>query len=273
MQLHVGQSSLRGDIARYAERFNLLELRAEPGKLPRASRLRKWLADVPEGFVFSVVLPQRVNELDPSADVRALLEQALGTAEVLRASWIVVQTPASVTPTTRSRERLARLVDQLRRAERRIAWEPRGVWQDEEAERVSSALGVHLVRDVSRSPAPPGDVVYSRMRGLGDASRVRVSAVERVADRLAGCSESYVVIEGEGAVRGAQLLRQLAQGVREDFADGIGLGGSAGEADDLETGDETADDELATDDWEGGMASEHDEEDDAADSDAEDRDR
>jgi uncharacterized protein YecE (DUF72 family) len=238
MQLHVGQSTLRGDIGRYAERFDLLELRAEPGKLPRAARLRKWLSEVPEGFVFSVVLPQRVGELDPSPEAHALLEQALGTAEVLRAGWIVVQTPASVTPTTRSRERLAALVQKLPRGDRRIAWEPRGVWQDEEAERVSSALGVHLVRDVSRSPAPLGDVIYSRMRGLGHASRVRVSAVERLAERLAGSSESFVIIEGEGAVRGAALLRQLAQDLSgADFSADAGA--------DPELDDEIADDELA----------------------------
>ena len=247
---------MRGDIGRYAERFNMLELRAEPGKLPRAARLRSWLSEVPEGFVFSVVLPQRVGELQASPDARALLDQALATAEVVRAGWIVLQTPASVTPTKRSRERLAALVEQLPHGERRLAWEPRGVWQDEEAERVASALGIHLVRDVSRSPAPTGDVVYSRMRGIGDASRVRVSAVERVAERLAGFSESFVVIEGEGAVRGAALLRQLAQGFSEDFSDAGGFDTDA--SDDSELDDELSD-ELAD---EGDDDSEGDSEDD-----------
>jgi len=250
---------LRGEIGRYAERFNLLELRAEPGKLPRAARLRKWLAEVPEGFVFSVVLPQRVGELGASPEAQALLAQALETAEVLRAGWIVVQTPASVTPTKRSRDRLAALVEQLPRGDRRVAWEPRGVWQDEEAERVSRDLGVHLVRDVSRSPAPVGDVVYSRMRGIGDASRVRVSAVERVAERLAGCSESYVVIEGEGAVRGAALLRQLAQELSEDSSESEGF---STDTEDLDPDDELADDELA-EDGDGDYASEDDEDDDS----------
>jgi uncharacterized protein YecE (DUF72 family) len=261
MQLHVGQSTLRGEIGRYAERFNLLELRAESGKLPRAARLRKWLAEVPEGFVFSVVLPQRVGELAVTPEAQALLAQALATAEVLRAGWIVVQTPATVTPTKRSRERLAALVEQLPRGERRVAWEPRGVWQDEEAERVSRDLGIHLVRDLSRSPAPPGDVVYSRMRGIGDASRVRVSAVERVAERLAGCSESFVVIEGEGAVRGAALLRQLAQEFSEDSSGGESSSTDA--ADDGELDDDLADDELA-DEGDGDYASE-DEDDDSED--------
>jgi uncharacterized protein YecE (DUF72 family) len=207
--LHVGQSALRGDIGRYAERFNLLELRAERGKLPKLARLRQWRAQVPEEFVFSVVLPQRVSGLEAAADVAAELDHAIGVADALRAAWLVVQTPASVTPTTRSRQRLQALVERLPREVRRVAWEPRGIWQDEEAERTAELLGVRLVRDVSRSPAPPGRVVYARMRGLGDASRVRASAVERVAERLADCDEACVVIEGEGAVRAAALLRQL----------------------------------------------------------------
>jgi uncharacterized protein YecE (DUF72 family) len=207
--LHVGQSELRGDIGRYAQRFDLLELRAEAGKVPKLARLRQWRAQVPEAFMFSVVLPRRVSSLE-TADVAAELEQALGVADAVRAPWIVVQTPASVTPSTRSRQRLQALLEHLPREARRVAWEPRGIWQDEEAERAAEQLGVILVRDVSRSPAPAGQVAYVRMRGLGDASRVRASAIERVAERLADREEACVVIEGEGAVRAAALLRQLA---------------------------------------------------------------
>ncbi len=53
MWLHIGQSALYGDISRYAQRFNLLELRAEPGRLPKPATLKRWLSAVPEGFRFS----------------------------------------------------------------------------------------------------------------------------------------------------------------------------------------------------------------------------
>jgi uncharacterized protein YecE (DUF72 family) len=246
MLLHVGQPMLHGDLGRYAQRFDLLELRAEQGKLPRLARLRQWRSQVPENFVFSVVLPQMVSGLETSPEASAAIDLALGAVEALQAAWIVMQTPASVTPSTRSRQRLAALVERLPRDRLRVAWEPRGVWQDDEAERASDTLGVHLVRDVSRSPAPHGNVVYSRMRGLGDASRVRVSAVERVAERLSECEQGFVVIEGEGAVRAAALLRQLVvEGAAEGFVGGDDL--EADEDVSEQDDEEDLDDELAED--------------------------
>jgi hypothetical protein len=70
---------------------------------------------------------------------------------------------------------------------------------------------VSLIRDVSRSKAPASPIVYSRLRALGYASRLRASAIERAAQEIASASEAYVVIEGPGAVRAAALLRELAQ--------------------------------------------------------------
>jgi uncharacterized protein YecE (DUF72 family) len=209
MQLHVGQAALRGDIARYARRFDLLELRAEPAKLPRAKVLRDWAKAVPENFVFSVMLPRIVGTLELTPAVSAALEQALSSAEALSAAWLVLQTPASVTPSSRTRRRLAEMLERLPRETRRVAWDPRGIWEDEEADHLAEELGVCLVRDLSRQPAPSGDVAYCRLVALGEASRVRMGAVEQVFESLSEFDEALVVIEGEGAVRAAQVLRQL----------------------------------------------------------------
>jgi hypothetical protein len=84
------------------------------------------------------------------------------------------------------------------------------------------------------------------MRGLGDASRVRASAVERVAERLLECEQGFVVIEGEGAVRAAALLRQLvleATGGAPAEGDDFGTDEDEPELDD----EEDMDDELAED--------------------------
>src|SRR5687768_16960971 len=136
MQLHVGQAALRGDIARYARRFDLLELRAEPGKLPRAKVLRDWAKAVPENFVFSVVLPRIVGTLEPQPALDSALEQALSSAEALSAAWLVLPTPASVTPSSRTRRRLAEMLERLPRDKRRVAWDPHGIWEDEETDRL-----------------------------------------------------------------------------------------------------------------------------------------
>jgi uncharacterized protein YecE (DUF72 family) len=243
MDLHVGQAALRGDIARYAERFDLLELRADPGKLPRAARLRQWKTEVPASFVFSVVLPRVVALLDAKPESEKALADALTAASALGASWLLLQTPPQATPSSRTRRRLAELVERLRRAERRIAWEPHGLWEDRDAEALADQLGVALVRDVSRSAAPEGDAVYARMRALGDAGRVRSSAIERVADEIAGRREAFVVIEGHGALRAARLLRELAGLVQTDDGTDEGDDESGLDDDAVDAGGGTAESE------------------------------
>jgi uncharacterized protein YecE (DUF72 family) len=215
MDLHIGQPGIQGEIARYTQRFDLLELRAEPGQLPRAQKLRAWKKQVPERFVFSVVLPRLVASLETEEVSEAALDSALKTADALQARWLVLQTPPSATPSARTRRRLAALTARLPRSDRQLAWEPRGLWEDPAAEATAGELGLVLVRDVSRSPAPAGKLLYARLRALGDGGRVRASAVERAAEELFNCEEAFVVIEGRGAARAAQLLRELADQPRD----------------------------------------------------------
>jgi uncharacterized protein YecE (DUF72 family) len=196
---------LRGEIATYARRFDLLELRAEPGRMPRASRLRSMAAQVPDDFVFSVRVPREVAELAADEPPDDALEQARAAAAALGARWFVVQTPSTATPSSRTRERLERLVERLGH-ELRIAWEPRGAWEDAQAEALARAVGVDLVRDLTRAPAPAARTLYTR---LGAFERLGAGALERAAEALVRADEAYVVIAGRGAERSAKLLREL----------------------------------------------------------------
>ena len=65
-QLYIGQSSLRGALVKYSNRFNLLEVRAELGRLPRPTMLRRWRDEVPSDFVFSIMLSREVGRLGPN---------------------------------------------------------------------------------------------------------------------------------------------------------------------------------------------------------------
>jgi uncharacterized protein YecE (DUF72 family) len=206
MLLRIGQSRLRGDISRYARGFDLLEVRAEPGTLPRPRRLRQWRSDVPPEFVFSVRLPSAVAALTAGDDFDTALGYALRAAEALEASWLVLNTPACVTPGTRTRQRLSELGKILARSGVRLAWEPAGLWEAQAAERVAGESGFHLVRDLLRSDPPSGETLYTRLRGLGGA-RFGVGAAERLAETLVERQEAYVVVDVGGAQRGAQALR------------------------------------------------------------------
>ena len=218
MRLYVGQAQRTGDLRRYAGRFNFLELPAERG-MPRPATLRRWTEEVGADFAFSVVLPESVSALDGKPDEEEVA-RALDAAETLGAHWLLLRTPPTARPSARTRRRLAELVARLPRAEgRRIAWDPRGLWEDEDAERQAAELGVCLVRDVSRSDAPPGDVVYARLRALGAGGRVSGGAVERAIDEIEGHERAYVVVEGDAAARAARMLRAALAGAEPSAMD------------------------------------------------------
>src|SRR5262249_61882055 len=92
---HVGLATLEGDLERYAEKYDLLELRPGDAAVPKASTLRAWRRKVPPSFVFSVVFPKPVSELKPSAALEAALEQSLAVAREVEARCLVIATPPS----------------------------------------------------------------------------------------------------------------------------------------------------------------------------------
>jgi uncharacterized protein YecE (DUF72 family) len=207
-RVHVGQAALTGKIERYAKVFDFLEVRAAPA-LPSPSRLRRIRSEVPEGFSFSLVVPPKLAELAVSDLDPALVEATRVAANALGARWLALRTPASVAPSARSRARLARLIEGMQGAAQSIAWEPRGVWTDEDAEATAAELGVVLVRDLAEYEAPPGPVIYTRLLALGRNSRIGAGTIEMVAERIEGAEEAFVIAEGRGAVGLAKQLRQV----------------------------------------------------------------
>ncbi len=205
MQLFVGRNAHEGDLARYAQRFNFLELRADATNLPRGARLLDWRKRVPADFVFSIVLPKAAGLLE-SSDVE--LGRTLELSDALSAKWLLLQTPAAVAPSARMRERLSKLFERLEHDERRIAWESRGVWEDDQIEEFAAEHGVHVVRDVSRAVPPIGESIYTRLLALGDGVQIRSNVTSHVAEAIAEFEEAIVVIEGHGAEGAAKLLRQ-----------------------------------------------------------------
>ncbi|HEY2406813.1 MAG TPA: DUF72 domain-containing protein [Polyangiaceae bacterium] len=205
MRLRIGRHALEGDIARYAQHFDFLEVASDARNLPRLTRLAEWRAAVPEAFSFSVRLPKLVCELTSNdADVGMTLR----IADALGASWLLVQTPSQVGPSPRARERLKALFARLAGPDRRIAWESRGVWEDEQAEEFAAEHGVHVVRDLLQADPPAGSLVYTRLLALGAGVQLRPSATAQLAEVLSEYDEAIVVIEGHNAQQAAKTLRQ-----------------------------------------------------------------
>lgn len=206
--LFVGQASLQGDIAKYAQHFNLLELHTEPGRLPKPAGLRKWVDGAGVGFAFSLRVPAKVWNAD-NAESDALINYVHTVAATLKPAACLLQTPATATPTARNKARIAELCERLRRPDTELAWEPRGIWQPEELEELAESLSVLLVRDLSRDEEEVSSpTVYTRLLALGDATHVRSGVAYDLAEKLAGCERAFVVMEGTGAKGAAKILRE-----------------------------------------------------------------
>jgi uncharacterized protein YecE (DUF72 family) len=213
-RLHIGLRSLEGPLERYVQRFNLVEVRLDASAAPRPSVLRKWRESAPASFLFSVVLPRVVGELRASEASEAALHGCLEAARLLQSPVIVIATPPSVRPTAANRRRLAELVERVPHDVVRLAWEPSGLWEREEAARVASQLGLTLVLDAARERLAPGPVAYTRLRGLGDARRLSASRLDQIVSNLEGRKQAYVVVETDRAALVARALRQELEHAR-----------------------------------------------------------
>jgi uncharacterized protein YecE (DUF72 family) len=218
-------------IARYGKHLDLLEVRLDNGA-PRKRTLETMKSEAPEQLAFAVLVPKALATLESDVTAEALAP-VLETARGLDARWIVLRTPPTARPSSRTRARLTQLVELLKPAGVAIAWEPSGLLAEAEAEALAASLEVTLARDPARDDLPEGEVAYGRIQSLGTGGRVRGSAIERAADRLAAFDEAYVVIEGDNALRAARDLREL-----------LGVGKSGVSDDEEEDDEEEDDDEL-----------------------------
>jgi uncharacterized protein YecE (DUF72 family) len=269
----VGETRLPKNFKRYARQFSLLELDSEPGSVPGKGRLEACAAAAPDGFVFSLVVPSRLASLESGPEADKAWKHAQSVARRLggKASWWVVRTPAEVRPTRRSRESLAALAARLKEGGVRVAWEPRGVWDESAAGDFAESIGVTLIQDVAREVPRPGPVLYSRLLALGKGGRVGLSLADLIAERMHAHEEAFVVVEGQGA-REIQQALGLGAGADEDLLDADAAGAAeadAGASAEGEDADEADFDDEAED---GDVDDEEDADDDADDLDDEDED-
>ncbi|HEV8550186.1 MAG TPA: DUF72 domain-containing protein [Polyangiaceae bacterium] len=218
LSLHFGLPRLKGRLGEYKKAFDFVEVLCDPAP-PTLKHLGRLRREAPEGFHFGLVAGRALSELGSTTPDAALIEATRRAAQALEARWLLLRTPASAGPSARTRTKLARLVEALGGAASALAWEPRGMWTDEELMAVTEELGLTLVRDLAEQDAPPAPIVYTRLLALGRNSRLGSGAIERVTDRLDEAKEAFIVIEGDGAVGVAKRLRaSLGQARADDDA-------------------------------------------------------
>ncbi len=214
-RVHIGSKELRGEIAAYAKRFDLLEVRGvDAAKLktaPSTATLRRWRKAVPPQFEFGVVAGPNLGKLKASDALEAELEAMLATVDVLEARLLVVPTSPDVTPGKLWRDRFAALLDRLPRDASTVVWEPSGLWEHEDAAVQAKKWGVVLSVDPSRDVVPVGPVAFARLRALGGTRAYSAAALDKIATSIGDRRDAYIVIETASALKEAKTLRRLVR--------------------------------------------------------------
>jgi uncharacterized protein YecE (DUF72 family) len=200
MILHVGCAGFIGAQQEYLRSFRMVEIQGDASPAPKLATLRRWRAAVPEDFVFTLA--------EPLGDPAGIAPRV----EALAAQVLVIRTPTSFTPTAANREALARYVGGLpppARMGARLAWEPLGLWQRGEIERLVEQLGVIPCVDPiqHKEPLHHEGVAYHRVRGLGGPIGER--EMERVVMACEDLDEAFIVFaRAEDAQRFLKLLAE-----------------------------------------------------------------
>jgi|CZKU01.1.fsa_nt_gi uncharacterized protein YecE (DUF72 family) len=234
---HIGAKHLRGAIAAYAKRFDLLEVRAArsaqapaagspdrtgadgaPG--PSIATMRRWRKSVPPHFDFAVVAGPHLSRVKTSDVVDQEIEAAIAAIDALQARCFVLRTPPDVTPTSLWRDRIGKIIARIPHDVTHFVWEPSGVWEMPDAAAQAREWGVVLALDPSREMVPSGPIAYLRLRGLGETQSFSPIALERIVNAVGARRDAFVIIETDTAQTEAKRLRQLSRKSRPETVGG-----------------------------------------------------
>jgi uncharacterized protein YecE (DUF72 family) len=219
---HIGAKELRGAIAPYAKRFDLLEVRAVSDAqgshssvaVPALATLRRWRKAVPPHFDFAVVGGPHLSRVKTSEAADIDFKAARDAIDALQARCFVLKTPIEVTPSALWRDRIAAVIKRFPRDVTHFVWEPSGVWETENAAAQAKSWDIVLAVDPARDPVPPGPIAYLRLRALGETRSFGPTALERVVRAVGSRREVFAILETDSALVEAKRLRQLAKSSR-----------------------------------------------------------
>ncbi len=225
-RLHIGAKELKGELAAYAKRFDLLEVRGLDAPnlrlAPSDATLRRWRKAVGPQFEFSVVAGPGLARLKASEALEIELAALLKTVTLLEARVIVIATPSDVTPSKLWRDRLEKLLGRLPRDASTLVWEPSGLWETEDAAAQAQKWGITLAVDPARETMPEGPVAYGRLRAAGGTRAFSTAALTKVAQNVGERRDAYVVFETTGALKEGKILRALVRSAKAGKRGGLG---------------------------------------------------
>jgi uncharacterized protein YecE (DUF72 family) len=178
----------------YSLSFPVVEIQHTFYEPPRDDVMRRWLASTPASLEYTMKVWQLVTHAAGSPTYRRLKkplpagaepgffrdspavwdgwQRSLACAQLLGATAMLFQCPASFTPTDENVTRMRRFFETIERPAARLLWEPRGaawVTQRPLALSLCRDLGLVHVVDPFVTEPEPGHPVYWRLHGIGGA--------------------------------------------------------------------------------------------------------
>jgi uncharacterized protein YecE (DUF72 family) len=237
-EVRVGLCGFTMGAKAYFARYRVLEVQQTFYQPPAEATLAGWREQAPPDFEFTLKAWQLITHAITSSTYRRLRralsdeERAglgsfrdtpivaegwattLRCAELLRATAILFQCPASFKPTE---ENVARMRDFFARiagsTTARLLWEPRGPWPDELVRSTCEELGlVHVVDPFVNAPLTD-DPTYLRLHGTSGPRHVYSDhQLARLRDLLPREGLTYVMFNNMPRVRDSRRFEALMRG-------------------------------------------------------------
>ena len=190
--LRVGLCGFTMAIEDYPLHFPVVEIQHTFYEPPRDDVLRRWIATTPRSLEYTMKVWQLVTHAANSPTYRKMKTElpagaepgffrnspavqegwrrSRACAQILGATALVFQCPASYMPTPENVDRIRRFFERIDRPEARLLWEPRGAaWVKKRALALALCRDLSLVHVVDPfvTEPEPGQPVYWRLHGLG----------------------------------------------------------------------------------------------------------
>jgi uncharacterized protein YecE (DUF72 family) len=223
----------------YVREFPVVEVQQTFYEPPRDGTMRRWRAEAPEDFEFTLKAWQLITHDAASPTYRRLRtplapedrgdvggfrttpvvlrawDRTVACALILRATAVLFQCPASFRPTDENVDRMRAFFGAVDRpAGVRLLWEPRGPWPSEMVDALCRELGlVHVVDPFVDTTVTP-EATYLRLHGVAGARHVYTDAELR---ELAGVvakatgPTAYVLFNNLPRVGDVRRFRELLQ--------------------------------------------------------------
>jgi uncharacterized protein YecE (DUF72 family) len=220
--VHVGLCGFTMAIEDYPLHFPVVEIQHTFYEPPRNDLMRGWIAKVPASLEFTMKVWQLVTHAANSPTYRKMKaplppgagpgffrdspavwdgwRRSVECAQVLGATAMLFQCPASFVPTDENVGRMRRFFETIERPSARLLWEPRGpAWVKKRSLALSLCRDldlVHVVDPLVTEPEP-GHPIYWRLHGIGGPRHSYTDAeLQRLADvlrRVSSDTPAYVM--------------------------------------------------------------------------------